>query len=517
MTKQKDVRKSNFVEVDSSQATDRFDLVRNGQNLKISQANLVNDFGVSGPLQTRGEVTAIPVLEVIANVNYIRNILGGSGINVQLSAQDGIEISHNFDVDDTGVPIMINTTSASPTFRSLQAGAGINVAAAGDIIQIAATAIPESTKTIIIYDINDFPAAVGDLITLEADTEYKLENDVSSAFRFQLSNNTILSGADRALVTLEYTGIGTMITATDVTTKIKDLSLSCATGTVFDVSSTSGLNFFKVVSVNCICDYVGTLDNLAVMHFRNTDFIVYSDGFILSGTFAVIIFDTAGIRIPSGAGNAITLGTSVITYYVSDKALIDVNSTGYSISGLANSGNIDPDGMGLIINSRNFGTAALSDNIYPTNDRWTFYHNTKVPDSYETALATHGGATLTIAAAATPVLVGATWTNQKLSRFTGTAAGTWTFTGIQTHIEIAVSITVDIALGIDNLAFFIYKNGVQVPGSRVNIGVDSGVPSNVVLLWEDDIVTNDYFQLYAQNTDTNEDIIVGTATMRIRS
>ena len=130
--------------------------------------------------------------------------------------------------------------------------------------------------------------------------------------------------------------------------------------------------------------------------------------------------DLVGLNMPSGTGNGITLGTAVFTYFLITQTLTDVSTSGYSISGLANSGNIDPDGLGVITVSRNFGTATVSDNIFPTDDRWTFQLNAHVPNSYDTVLATHGGATIPIATALTPVLIGATWTNQKLSRFTGT-------------------------------------------------------------------------------------------------
>lgn len=518
MTRRKDIRKSDFTLVGSSQPTDTFDLVRNGQNLKIYQSDLVSDFGATGSLESRGEITAIPVLEVIANVNYIRNILGGSGIIAQLSPQDGVQISHNFDADTDAVPVMINSSSASPTIRSIQAGTGISVAGAGGIIQIASTEIPSSTKTIVVYDASDLPAPVGGIITLVAETEYKLQNDISISNEIVMSNNTILSGADRDLITLEYTGIDTFITAVDANVKIKDIRITCATGTLFDISSTTGAHKLNINSFNTLCDYVGTLDNLSSVHIRNTNFqTVYSDGFILSGTFYAFIMDLVGLNMPSGTGNGITLGTAVFTYFLITQTLTDVSTSGYSISGLANSGNIDPDGLGVITVSRNFGTATVSDNIFPTDDRWTFQLNAHVPDSYDTVLATHGGATIPIATALTPVLIGATWTNQKLSRFTGTAAGTWTYTGILTHVEIAASITANLTIGTDVISYFLYKNGVQVTDSRIRVAVGTTIVGNANVIWEDDLVNGDYFQLYVQNDDVNQDIEIIDATMRIRS
>lgn len=518
MTRRRDIKKSDFVLVDSSESNDTFDLVRNGQNLKIKQSSLISDFGVSGPLVVRGESTATPVLTVIASVNYIRNILGGSGINVALSAQDGVEISHNFTADSTGVPVLINTGSDSPTVRSIQAGSGISVSGAGGIIQVSSTGVPASSKTIIVYDISDFPTPVGDLITLADETEYRLENDISSAYRFLLGTNTVLSGADDYLIELEYTGIGTMITVVDDTVKIKDIYLSCASATMFDVSSSTGAHVFRMFNCRGLCDNVGTFDNLQSMQWHDVNFeAVYTQGVELSGTFYVVLFDTLSLQMPSGTGNGINLGTAVITYFTIDKAVIAVSTSGYSMSGLANSGNIASDGLGVVFNSRNFGTAAPTDNIFPTDDRWEFSLNVEVPNSYDTVLATHGGATIAIATAATPVIVGATWTEQVASRFTTTAGGRWTYTGKGASVEITASVTADIVTASDSVTFFFYLNGVQITASAVSRTFSAGSPGNISMVWEEYLDTSDYLELWVQNDDTNVDVIIVNATMRIRS
>ena len=209
MTRKRDVKKSDFITLESVQSGDYFDFTRSGQNYKIELNDLLNSMGVSGELQTLGEIGGIPVLRVIAGVNYIRNILGNRGISVSVSPQNGVVIGHNFTVDSSGIPIMINEGADSPVIRSVQAGAGINVSGSGNNIQISSTEIPESTKTVVVYNINDFPdpdLVETDLIVLESDTEYKVQADVSSVYRFKFSEDTLLSGADGALVTLEYTG-----------------------------------------------------------------------------------------------------------------------------------------------------------------------------------------------------------------------------------------------------------------------------------------------------------------------
>ena len=94
--------------------------------------------GVTGTIVQAGAVTAAPILDTQGDINNIRGIENGSGIAANVSATDGVEIKHNFTVDATGSPLMLNTTATSPTFVSLLAGSGITLSAAGNVIAISA-------------------------------------------------------------------------------------------------------------------------------------------------------------------------------------------------------------------------------------------------------------------------------------------------------------------------------------------------------------------------------------------
>ena len=406
MSRRRDIRKSDFTVVSSNESTDKFDFVRNGENLSIYQSDMAAGLGVTGTLEQLGEATAIPVLQVVGGVNYIRNILAGYGISVQVSPQNGVEINHNFTADSTGVPVMIDSASDSPTIRSIEGTSGVNVSGSGDTIQIALTASPASTKTVVVYDIDDFPTPVGSTITLEADTEYVVQNDISSAYIFEMSNNSIISGTDKKIISLETTNVGTMITATDVNAKIKDIKLIADSGTLFDISSTTGAHYFELYNTDGSCNNIGNFDNLAALSATGSTFSpVYVQGFTFTGSFVIALFSLGGIVMPSGTGNAFTLGTATFDYFVIDKMLLDIDTTGYSLSGLASSGNINADGAGIVLAANNFGSADASDNITPYDDRWESRANTKLPDSYGVLLASHAGTTVTIATVSTPVEV----------------------------------------------------------------------------------------------------------------
>ena len=107
-------------------------------NYRIAYTDFVNGLGVTGTIVQAGAVTAAPILDTQATVNNIRGIENGSGIAANVSASNGVEIKHNFTVDATGSPLMLNTTATSPTFVSLLAGSGITLSAAGNVIAISA-------------------------------------------------------------------------------------------------------------------------------------------------------------------------------------------------------------------------------------------------------------------------------------------------------------------------------------------------------------------------------------------
>jgi len=132
------VKQSDFTAQTSVPAGSFLGFFNNGYNYKISYANFISGLGVTGTIVQDGDPAGTPVLDVQGTINNIRNLEDGSGISCNVSPQNGIEISHNFTVNATGLPIMLNSTAASPTFVSLVAGTGINLSAVGSTIEIVA-------------------------------------------------------------------------------------------------------------------------------------------------------------------------------------------------------------------------------------------------------------------------------------------------------------------------------------------------------------------------------------------
>jgi hypothetical protein len=114
----------------------------NGTNYKISYTNFVGGLGVTGSITQTGAATGIAVLDIDGSVNKIRNIESGSGILASVSAENGLELKHNFSADSTGVPLLLNVTDATPDIASLVGGSGINVTSTSNYVTIDAEAQP---------------------------------------------------------------------------------------------------------------------------------------------------------------------------------------------------------------------------------------------------------------------------------------------------------------------------------------------------------------------------------------
>jgi hypothetical protein len=133
------VRQSQFIEETSVPAGSSLGFFNAGYNYQITYANFLSGLGVTGSIVQDGNVTGTPVLDVSGTVNNIRNLENGAGIACSVSAENGITVAHNFTVNATGSPLMLNTTALSPTFVSLVAGTGITLTAASSTITITNT------------------------------------------------------------------------------------------------------------------------------------------------------------------------------------------------------------------------------------------------------------------------------------------------------------------------------------------------------------------------------------------
>ena len=121
-------KKSDFVAKTTVESGAFMDYFVNGTNYRITYTNFLN--GLDG------------------SVNKIRNIESGAGVLASVSAQNGVEIKHNFSADATGAPLLLNVTDATPDIASLVGGSGINLTSTSNYVTIDAEAQPYAQVTV---------------------------------------------------------------------------------------------------------------------------------------------------------------------------------------------------------------------------------------------------------------------------------------------------------------------------------------------------------------------------------
>jgi len=135
-------KKSDFVAKTTVESGAFMDYFVNGTNYKITYANFVGGLGVTGSIEQDGDPTGTAVLDIDGTVNKIRNIESGAGILASVSAQNGVELKHNFAADSTGSPLLLNVTDATPDIASIVGGNGISVTSTSNYVTIDAEAQP---------------------------------------------------------------------------------------------------------------------------------------------------------------------------------------------------------------------------------------------------------------------------------------------------------------------------------------------------------------------------------------
>ena len=209
-------KKSEFVQQGTVLANSYLDYVVNGSNYKISYDNFVANLGVTGSIIQTGAVTGSPVLDVDGSVNKIRNIESGSGVNANVSAQNGIVLSHNFTANADGLPILLNTAAASPTIASIVAGSGISVTAVNDAgIQITSIAdeiyaqvVLHGNATATVITIQNTPVKVAG--TFVTDAAASFTTDATGRLTYTGSTTTVVQFV--ASVTLVPVGTNQLLT-----------------------------------------------------------------------------------------------------------------------------------------------------------------------------------------------------------------------------------------------------------------------------------------------------------------
>lgn len=514
-----DQKISSFTGQPTLAGTDLITFVRSGTNFNVSFTNFIASLGVTGTLEPIGDPLGTPVLnQPSAGVNEIRNIEGSKGIITSISPEDGVNIANDFIQGAAGVPIIQDLNAAQYLLRSLVAGTGINVAIAGDAIQISAVAAIASTKTVIISVESDFPTPSAGVITLEPDTQYLLVQDITTSDRFVMQELTTCAGTESLNITFAYTGTGDMFTGVNVANRISQLTIDCPNGRILNWST----NVFKIFRMNDVtiksCDKIALMNSVggfAVCRFTNVSPAeVTTDGIELTGDWNSFLHEISAATISGGA--YFNLGTATFNSIIIDLPLANLGAGVNLISGLTGSANINAGGLGLVTRALTSGAGTPLDGVSVNDALWNFDNNDDIPDTRPDGFLSFQTPTTTVLSAATPALITGTWAVERTSQMTGTAAGRITYNGGKNAtLPISATLSIEPVSGTNKgVNIYLAKNGSVIANSAVATVVSSGSPKNQTVNWQDSFATGDFYEVFIESID-GTNLEVNTASLRV--
>ncbi len=297
--------------------------------------------------------------------------------------------------------------------------------------------IPDNV--VVVNSESEFPDQDASTITLQPDTKYVCTG-ITTAKSFIVGTGAVVTGAGQSIMGITYTGVGSMFTSTG-TWFLWDVQISCPNGLLFSATGTNAFVALHRASVT-VCRDLGSFSSGAGLFLNSCSFFsVTNSGIVFVGAVGGLLIDKVQLSSTSTTIKMIDLGSATMPLFriTNSSILAGVGAT--SISGLASSGNINAGSKAVvsIVNLVQGGQTALS-GITSSDIQWFFQQVTGVKnsrnagDSFLTVLET-----VTISVLATFVEVsGVNWSSAIQDRFTSTAAGVVTYTGID-DIDIKVS------------------------------------------------------------------------------
>lgn len=371
-------------------------------------------------------------------------------------------------------------------------------------------------KQVLVGSVSDLPAPSAGDITLEADTDYLFTGDVSiGTDRIILSDNTVITAIDSAIATLTYTGTGTMFTSTGNSNKITRITLACPSGTMFNIDG-QGTGIFQLFDMTIgVVKTIGTWTALS-SQITNVAFgSITTDGMLFTGSHG--IFLASGNIMNLVAGTLFDLGTATFDGFSFTSSFPNIASGATMISGATGSANVNTGGFATLQDILMIGAGTALSGISADDTQWQFVINSTIADTMPHALISFNTPTTTTAAQNTPTLIVGTWTDEDTSQFTNTAAGRMTYNGVK-DITVAISIatSIEAASGSNkNITVYLALNGTEIVNSGSPNRVSSNDPKNTSVMWELDIVMDDFVEVFIENNTDGIGLTVNKSSMRI--
>jgi hypothetical protein len=404
-----------------------------------------------------------------------------------------------------------------------------------------------------VTEASDLPA------TLVANTTYIIRGEItiSSGIVCNVEGVEIM-GLDRNLDHLIWDGVGPMITIVDVNFGMSSVRLSGTTSTGSIISATNiNAGAFNVGRLKVLtflnCQFRGTYDVMDIKGFDLVDINNCLFFYIKAQNFGLRFEDTSKIEIsscelirwfdettiPTPGGWATCSMIELLPNNLASFGAVNINGcvihpqqtqNGIEIAALSTTG------FGTI-SSNAFVTVGLTtgkiflpeipvllspDYSQPQTIGYDVFANQGILNSTSGTVQTlTGNTTDTVLSTGVPAIVntGGGAVQQAGVRYTVSTGGRATYIGTkQKFVSIHTTITFQKqGGGTDPYTFYLYKNGVQLPGSQ--IGVVSGgatADGTIALVYGTLMIQNDYIEIYVENPSSSDNMLVKDFQMVIR-
>jgi len=379
----------------------------------------------------------------------------------------------------------------------------------------------QHTNLVVVQSLSDFPAPVAGVITLAPDTDYEICGTVNiGANSLVMANNVTVSGLSCKNDGLVYTGTGTFITSVSNVFGVRNLLLTCATGTLFDISGT-GMEHVDLQGL-----YVTgaqALGNLASCHtIKLNDSIIRdttTSGFTVSGA-ALENLTISQCYLDNNAGTFLALGSSTVSTIDIIGNICEIKSAQVLLSGSA------PIVNTALVSGNQFklaGTGAVLSGLTVNDPKWLYLSNFGLGDTSfggECYMVANAVAT-NVATIGAYLKVAGTTTSGFLANFTHSAPNQLTYTGLVARtFFLGVGMSVSCAANnnqVVGVQFF--KNGTTpIPSSIIHTRCQTA--TQPYFLFSKTLLTlnpGDYIEVWITNeTSTNSDPTVEDMNFSIR-
>lgn len=379
-------------------------------------------------------------------------------------------------------------------------------------------AVSTLVKRVVVNTLADLPTAVAGVITLAADTLYVQADDLNlSTTRLVFGANTVYSGIDSLVVTLNYVGTLPLFTMTNVNGSVKDLAVTHLNAPLFSFSD-SGSHVLRVSDLSYAGSSIGTLGGSgSSARFTNFSGSTTSTGVAFTGSWRALLFEPTLSSIASGS--FINLGSATFDSISISETSLDYVAGSFYISGALSSGNINAGGSGSVSTANLKGAGTPLQQISSDDALFNFKNNNTIRDSRPDGILSLQGNTVatTIAGPNIPVLTAGTWVVGPVGQFTGTTGGRLTYIGgkdARLPITFSASLAPTLSTGIA-MSAYVAINGVVIANSRRQGTGSAGGPTSITIPWQHTFSTNDYVEMFVENNSNATDILVSTAIGRV--